>query len=79
MTERLDRFKRRELIARRSIYVELTADGRTLIDQAHTDLLATEASLLAGLSPDDRSALAGLLAKLAASLEHHQDSRDKDE
>jgi DNA-binding MarR family transcriptional regulator len=76
MTERLDRLERRGLIARRpasrdrrSIHVELTPDGRALIDQAHTDLLATEASLLDALSPDDRTALAGLLAKLAASLE----------
>ena len=81
MTERLDRLQRRGLITRRpaardrrSIHVELTPGGRTLIDQAHTDLLSTEASLLDDLPPDDRTALAALLAKLATSLEHHQDS-----
>jgi DNA-binding MarR family transcriptional regulator len=81
MTERLDRLQRRGLITRRpaardrrSIQVELTDDGRALIDHAHTGLLAAEASLLDGLPPEDRTALAALLAKLAASLEHRQDS-----
>lgn len=85
MTERLDRLQRRGLIARRpaardrrSIHVELTPGGRALIDQAHTDLLAAEASLLSGLPPGDRTALAALLARLAASLEHHRDSHDDD-
>jgi DNA-binding MarR family transcriptional regulator len=84
MTERLDRLERRELIVRRpaardrrSIQVELTPGGRALIDRAHADLLTAEASLLGGLVPDDRSALAGLLATLAASLERH-DSPDGD-
>jgi DNA-binding MarR family transcriptional regulator len=84
MTERLDRLQRRGLITRRpaardrrSIHVELTPDGRALIDRAHTDLLSTEASLLDVLSPGDRDALARLLAKLAASLEHHQDGREE--
>jgi DNA-binding MarR family transcriptional regulator len=83
MTERLDRLQRRGLIARRpaardrrSIQVELTPDGRALIDQAIADLLGTEASLLDGLPPGDRTALAALLAKLAASLEHDQDTRE---
>ena len=83
MTERLDRLQRRGLITRRpaardrrSIHVELTPSGRALIDHAHTDLLAAEASLLGGLPPSDRAALAALLAKLAASLEHHQNHSD---
>lgn len=76
MTERLDRLERRDLIQRRpaardrrSILVELTDHGRTVIDHAVADLLDTEAALLEGLSPKDRSALAGLLGKLAAHLE----------
>lgn len=76
MTERLDRLERRDLIQRRpaardrrSILVELTDHGRTVIDHAVADLLDTEAALLEGLSPKDRSALAGLLGKLAAQLE----------
>lgn len=83
MTERLDRLQRRGLITRhpaardrRSIHVELTTVGRALIDHAHTDLLTAEAGLLQGLPPSDRTALAGLLARLAASLEHRQDSGD---
>lgn len=84
MTERLDRLQHRGLITRRpaardrrSIHVELTPAGRALIDEAHTDLLATEARLLDGLPPRDRATLAGLLARLAASLERHQDSHDE--
>lgn len=76
MTERLDRLERRDLIQRRpaardrrSVLVELTDHGRTVIDHAVADLLDTEAALLEGLSPKDRSALAGLLGKLAAQLE----------
>ena len=54
--------------------VELTPAGRALFDQAHPDLLATEATLLDGLSQQDRTALGGLLAKLAANLEQKQGS-----
>lgn len=80
MTERLDRLQRRGLITRRpaardrrSIHVELTPSGRALIDQAHTDLLSTEAAMLNDLPPGDRTDLADLLARLAATLEHHRD------
>ena len=80
MTERLDRLERRNLIRRRpatrdrrSVLVELTPRGRAVFEHAHTDLLATEAALLEGLPRHDRAALAGLLAKLAASLEQAQD------
>ena len=81
MTERLDRLERRGLITRRpagrdrrSVLVELTLPGRAVFDQAHPDLLATEATLLDGLSQQDRAALGGLLAKLAANLEQKQGS-----
>jgi DNA-binding MarR family transcriptional regulator len=81
MTERLDRLEKRKLIQRRpasrdrrSVLVELTPAGRAAFDQAHPDLLATEAALLGGLTPRDRAALASLLAKLAASLEQQQDA-----
>jgi DNA-binding MarR family transcriptional regulator len=76
MTERLDRLERRGLIARkpaerdrRSIVVEITADGRALFDRAHPDLLAAESDLLDGLSSRDRSSLASLLGKLATQIE----------
>jgi DNA-binding MarR family transcriptional regulator len=81
MTERLDRLERRKLIRRRpasrdrrSVLVELTARGHAIFDKAHADLLAAEATLLDGLSGQDRATLAALLAKLAANLEHIQDS-----
>jgi DNA-binding MarR family transcriptional regulator len=76
MTERLDRLERRQLIRRapapddrRSILVQLTAQGRALFDKAHADLLAAEAALLDSLTQEERTALADLLARLAASLE----------
>lgn len=76
MTERLDRLQRRKLIRRRpsphdrrSTLVELTAQGRKVIDRAHVELLDIEAALLKGLTAEERSALADLLAKLAALLE----------
>ncbi|MDQ2749367.1 MAG: MarR family transcriptional regulator [Actinomycetota bacterium] len=76
MTERLGRLQRRGLISRthstrdrRSVLVELTTAGSTLIDSAVTDLLATQARLLKGLSGADRRALAQLLAALAANLD----------
>ena len=79
MTERLDRLERRGLIARRaagrdrrSVLVELTPAGRAVFDQAHPDLLATEAALLDGLPSRDRASLARLLGKLAALLEHDE-------
>ncbi|HEY7049930.1 MAG TPA: MarR family transcriptional regulator [Jatrophihabitantaceae bacterium] len=81
MTERLDRLQRRKLIRRRpatrdrrSVLVELTPRGRTVIDHAIADLLTIEADLLDGLSGQDRSTLAALLAKLAAILEQHHDT-----
>jgi DNA-binding MarR family transcriptional regulator len=76
MTERLDRLERRGLIRRspatrdrRSVLVELTPAGRSLIDRAIDGLVGTEAGLLEGLSAADRSHLARLLGKLAALLE----------
>jgi DNA-binding MarR family transcriptional regulator len=76
MTERLDRLERRGFITRRpagrdrrSVLIELTPAGRAVFDQAHPDLLATEATLLDGLPRQDRAALSRLLAKLAANLE----------
>lgn len=76
MTERLDRLQRRKLIRRRasphdrrSVLVELTAQGRELIDQAHVELLGSEAALLEDFTPQERSTLTRLLAKLAARLE----------
>ena len=46
----------------------LTARGRRVIDAAMDEHVANEARLLAGLDPEERSALGDLLARLAASL-----------
>lgn len=77
MTERLDRLERRKHIQRhhatgdrRSILVELTSRGRTLIDQAVIDLVAAEAALLDRLTTDEQATLSTLLATLAVQLEH---------
>lgn len=76
MTARLDRLERRNLIRRqpapddrRSVLVELTPEGRALIDQAAAELVAAEAALLDALAPRERTALSDLLARLAASLD----------
>ena len=72
MTARLDRLEQRNLIRRqpapkdrRSVLVELTADGRALIDKAAADLVAAEAALLGELKPRERTALSELLARLS--------------
>jgi DNA-binding MarR family transcriptional regulator len=76
MTERLTRLQRRGLIRRvhserdrRSVTVQLTKEGRDIIDKAAEDLLATEARLLEALTDSDRRTLARLLTKLAAAIE----------
>jgi DNA-binding MarR family transcriptional regulator len=76
MTERLTRLERRGLIRRthserdrRSVTVQLTDDGSTLIDSAAEDLLVSEAQLLEALTESDRRTLARLLAKLAVPLD----------
>lgn len=82
MTERLDRLERRGLVRRtrsdrdrRSVSVELTAEGREVIDGAVVDLLSAEAGLLEGLTVKDRRDLAKLLAKLSSHLETVSDVR----
>ncbi len=82
MTERLDRLERRRLVRRRpnpadrrSVQVELTARGRTIIDAAASDLVAVETALLDGLSRQEVATLATLLTKLSAHLE--QGDRDR--
>ncbi|MCW2880407.1 MAG: Transcriptional regulator, MarR family [Sphaerisporangium sp.] len=82
MTERLDRLERRQLIRRhrlaagdrRSVQVGLTTAGLHIIDQAYTDLVATEAALLDDLPEPDRETLATLLARLSTNLERRDTS-----
>lgn len=77
MTNRLRQLERRGLIRRvadpedgRGLLVELTAEGRAVVDQAAEAHLENERRLLAGLAPDEQAALADLLKKLLLSLEH---------
>lgn len=75
VTQRLDRLEARGLVARtpsesdgRVVHVALTADGRTLIDQALPDHVANEHRLLAGLTAPRRAGLADTLRDLLESL-----------
>jgi DNA-binding MarR family transcriptional regulator len=71
MTNRIDRLEAKGLVARvpdpndgRGVQVVLTADGRTRVDDALTDLLAHEREILSALPPGDRDELADLLRRL---------------
>ncbi|MFB7663235.1 MarR family winged helix-turn-helix transcriptional regulator [Kitasatospora sp. NPDC056138] len=75
VTQRLDRLEARGLVARvssesdgRSVLVELTDEGRELVDRALPDHLDTEHRLLAGLTGPQRAALAESLRTLLESL-----------
>lgn len=77
LTNRLMRLERSGLVRRiadegdgRSLPVELTEAGRVTAEAAIRADMECEAELLAGLSPSELSALAALLAKLAASVEN---------
>ncbi|HLY55641.1 MAG TPA: MarR family transcriptional regulator [Stellaceae bacterium] len=75
LTDRLQRLERAGLIRRRaddedgrSLLVELTDTGRERIEAAFREDMAIENSLVAGLDPEERAALAGLLRRLALSI-----------
>jgi len=75
MTNRLDRLESRGLLRRepdpsdrRGVRVVLTDDGRTVVDDAMSDLLAREHALLSVLDADDRTALADLLRVLVRAF-----------
>lgn len=72
MTHRLDKLEERGLVRRnddpsdrRGIIVQLTEDGKGLVDIALEAHLATEARLLTHLSQRDQTTLAHLLRKLS--------------
>jgi DNA-binding MarR family transcriptional regulator len=74
MTNRIDRLERAGLVARiadpddrRGILVQLTPQGRKLVDAILPEHLANEESALAALSPAERRQLAALLRKLILS------------
>lgn len=74
---RVDRLAKTGVVVRkpdpadaRVAQVRLTDKGLSLFDELAPAHLANEDRLLSALSTDDRTALAGLLRKLLASLEH---------
>lgn len=76
MTNRIDRLEGRGLVRReadpadrRGVRVVLTPAGRTVVDDAMSDLLAREHALLAVLAPAQRRDLAGLLRTLVREFD----------
>ena len=75
ITQRLDRLEERGLITRersaedgRAVVVSLTAAGSAALDAALPDHLATERTLLEGMSEEDRDRLAELLRRFLVGL-----------
>ncbi|SEG44604.1 DNA-binding transcriptional regulator, MarR family [Actinacidiphila yanglinensis] len=52
----------------RTVLVALTADGHALIERSVDAVLGREATLVAGLSPEERALLVGLLDKLSTDV-----------
>lgn len=76
MTNRLDRLEKAGLVKRaphpkdrRGVVVQLTAKGRALIDEAITDHVANEWTVVERLTPEEQDLLAELLLKLLAGLD----------
>jgi DNA-binding MarR family transcriptional regulator len=76
MTNRIDRLeaaglvgRRPDLDDRRSVLVELTAQGLALADACLSDLLAHEETILGALDADRRAMLAGLLRVVLAPFD----------
>lgn len=76
MTSRLDRLEESGFIERRhnqqdrrSMHIDLTPAGRTLVDAVTTEHVANETDLLSGLTAAERSALDQLARKLLQRFE----------
>jgi DNA-binding MarR family transcriptional regulator len=76
MTNRLDNLENRGLIRRmpdpddrRALLIELTREGRRVIDQAMTAHMENEERILGPLTKQERRDLAALLKKLLLSVE----------
>src|ERR1700710_1332984 len=76
MTNRIDRLVARGLVERRTdphdgrgILVIMTANGVDRVDDAITELVASEGELLSGLSRPDQDRLASLLRKLSRDFD----------
>jgi DNA-binding MarR family transcriptional regulator len=79
MTHRLSRLEQARLITRvpdpedgRGILVELTPEGLALVDEVTPAHLSNERSLLASLSDEEQTQLAGLLRKMLVNFEREQ-------
>ncbi len=80
ITNRLDRLEKRGLVQRtrdpndrRGVLVELTAEGRSVLEQAVQANTAAERRLVAELGPAELDTLAALLKKVLAGLESQGD------
>ena len=76
ITNRVDRLEKRGLVRRtrdpndrRGVLVELTEDGRTVLDQAVRANTRAELDLVSGLDAGERKSLGALLKKMLADLE----------
>jgi DNA-binding MarR family transcriptional regulator len=76
VTNRVDSLERRGLVRRlrdpgdrRGVLIELTADGRRLVDEVLAHHLEVERGLIAGLPAPQREQLAGLLRAMLVTLE----------
>ncbi|HET7420461.1 MAG TPA: MarR family transcriptional regulator [Candidatus Dormibacteraeota bacterium] len=76
ITSRLDRLEKRGLVRRirhpndrRGVIVELTDEGRSVLDQAVQANTSTERELVQGLDAAEARELAALLKKMLAALE----------
>ena len=79
LTDRLRRLEQRKLIRRRpsdedrrSLLVELTAEGSRVVEDAFREDMEVENAIVAGLSANQREQLAQLLEKLALLIEQDQ-------
>ncbi|WP_448631422.1 MarR family winged helix-turn-helix transcriptional regulator [Cellulomonas soli] len=76
MTNRIDRLVEHGLVRRlpspddrRGVLVQLTAEGRSRVDAAFSDLLDVERGLLGDLDEEDRDRLAALLREVVAPFD----------
>lgn len=76
ITSRLDRLEARGLVRRarhpndrRGVIVELTDEGRAVLEEAVSANTAAERGLVQGLDGDEARTVAGLLKKMLAALE----------
>jgi DNA-binding MarR family transcriptional regulator len=79
MTNRIDQLAKEGLVTRvqnpndkRSVLIQLTAKGQTLIDAAVTDHVATQERLVARLGDDERGELDARLADYLQKIAAHE-------